>query len=77
MTDKNQRLAQVTEALSDHFQGMLDASREMAALTAEMNLEFAAKENAEILTDLVLMSGTVRMLESDVVAYFSLRAGGR
>lgn len=75
MSDPNQRLAIATEDLRKHFSGALAAAREISKLLPELDLvEFVGRDASEILTDLVLLTGTVHGLERDVVAYFSIRA---
>jgi hypothetical protein len=78
VTDKNQELAQAVESLLEHFGGMRDSLRDVERLAEELSLNSVFDFNiVSIHTGLMVMSGDVVGLKSDVVEYFSNRAGGK
>lgn len=76
--DKNQELAQAVESVLEHFVGMRDAMQEVERLSKELDItDFLDYDIVSLNTELMIMAGDVVGLKSNVVAYFSNRAGGR
>lgn len=76
MTDRHQELAVAMEDLRKH----LNEARESLTKLEDLNEELQFDPFGELTgvhTDLMITSTTVSQLERNVVAYFSLRAGGR